>query len=79
MTEQIDTETKGIKPIWYFVGWLLLIVGFIVTASGIYGMISPPPPEMQTVLYELHTSIWWGTVIAVAGVIFLVANRKTSE
>lgn len=76
MTQQDTTQTKGMRPIWYFVGWLLLIIGCIVCAAGIYGAVYPP--EHQTVLYKLHTGIWWGAIITVAGLIFLLANRNAT-
>jgi len=78
MPEHSDNETKGMKPIWYFVGWLLLMIGLIVTVTGIYGLVSPPPVEQQTKLYHLHTGIWWGAIITVAGLIFLLANRNVT-
>ena len=66
------------KPIWYFVGLFLLVTGTIVTASGIYDLASGAP--QKTVLAELHPGVWWGGIILVAGLIFLLANRnKTVE
>ena len=78
MTDPANSQTKPMKPIWYFVGILLLIIGLIVAATGVDGLVNPPPEEQQTVLYVLHVGIWWGAIIAVAGVIFLVANRNAT-
>jgi len=76
MADPNATETKGMRPIWYFVGWMLLIIGIIVASAGVYTLISPP--EQKTKLFELHTGIWWGAVITVAGFIFLWSNRKAT-
>ncbi len=62
------------KPIWYFVGLLLLILGTIVLISGIYLYFNPP--IQKTVLAETHPSLWWGIIMTVAGAIFLVKNWK---
>jgi hypothetical protein len=62
------------KTIWYFVGLLLLIMGTIVTISGVYSLINPP--IQQKVLSELHPDLWWGIVMIVAGSIFLLTNWK---
>jgi drug/metabolite transporter (DMT)-like permease len=60
------------KPIWYFVGLLLLALGILVFITGIYFLISPP--LHQTILGETHPSIWWGAIMIVAGGIFLIKN-----
>ncbi len=66
------------KPIWYFVGLLLLCMGAIITLTGIYQVFNPP--AQKTVLAHLHPSLWWGGIMATAGLIFLVVNKnKTVE
>ena len=62
------------KPIWYFVGLLLVILGTIVLISGIYLYFNPS--THKTVLGETHPSIWWGIVMLVAGLLFLVRTWK---
>ncbi|MFH0992660.1 MAG: hypothetical protein V1799_21900 [bacterium] len=62
------------KPIWFFVGILLMILGVLIFVTGIILYISPP--ERQPVLGELHPDIWWGALMTIAGTIFLLANRK---
>ena len=67
------TEQK-MKPIWYFVGLILLIIGCIIFLTGIYQLINPPLEK--TVLAETHPDIWWGIVIAVFGGIMFFKTRK---
>ena len=67
-------EPKRMKPIWYFCGWMLLVIGAILLVSGIINMVSPP--QVEPVLYELHTDLWWGGVILVGGAVLLLVNRK---
>jgi hypothetical protein len=62
------------KPIWYFVGLLLTIIGVIIIGTGIYELIVPP--VRQTVLGNTHPNLWWGAVILVVGLTYLLLNRK---
>ncbi len=62
------------KPIGYFVGLLLLIMGVIVLGAGVYTLFVPSPE--QKVLAQLHPDLWWGAVMVVSGSIFLVLNRR---
>ncbi|HEV2464176.1 MAG TPA: hypothetical protein VGT04_10245 [Acidobacteriaceae bacterium] len=56
--------------IWFFSGVLFLVYGVIITASGIYELSHPlaHPP----VLSNLHASIWWGAMMAVAGLVYTI-------
>ena len=60
----------GFLSIWFFIGILLTAYGVVITASGLYELVSPPahPP----VLANLHTPIWWGLVLLVIGLIYLI-------
>lgn len=62
------------KPIWYFVGLLLVIMGAIIVLAGVYTWINPPP--QHKVLAYLHPDVWWGGIMVVAGVIFLLTNKR---
>jgi len=64
------------KPIWFFVGLILLVMGGIIFLSGIYQLIDPP--EVKTVLSETHPAIWWGAVMLIfGGVMFLKTRNET--
>ncbi len=60
------------KPIWYFVGLILLITGAIVVVSGIFSLFNPP--EVKKVLAETHPELWWGTLMMVVGAIYVWKN-----
>ena len=62
------------RPIWFFVGLLLLIIGSIVLLNGVYLIFEPP--QGKTVLAELHPNIWWGGIMLAGGLTFYLANRK---
>ena len=62
------------KPIWYFVGLLLLIIGLIIFATGIYFLINPG--VNKTILSNLNPDVWWGGVMIIAGGILLIKNWK---
>ena len=62
------------KPIWYFVGILLLTLGAIILLTGAYSLAYPP--EHQKVLASYHPALWWGGIMTIAGLIFFLANRK---
>ncbi len=68
----------GRLTIWFFIGMLLTAYGVLITATGLYELISPPahPP----VLANLHASIWWGAVQLAVGLIYFIKffPRKTS-
>ncbi|MEJ5350014.1 MAG: hypothetical protein WHS65_00330 [Melioribacteraceae bacterium] len=65
---------KGMKPIWYFVGLILLIIGGIIFLTGIYYLLNPS--ARYTVLSETHPNIWWGAVMLIFGSILYFKNRN---
>ena len=69
-------QEKKMKPIWYFIGLMLLVMGAVITVSGIYRYFVPG--GTQTALAELHPDIWWGLVMVIAGAVFLLVNRKVT-
>jgi hypothetical protein len=70
-------DTPKMKPIWYFVGLLLLVMGVLILAAGLYQLIRPP--QQPTVLARLHPGIWWGGIMILGGVIFLFTSGNQRE
>jgi hypothetical protein len=62
------------KPIWYFVGLILLVIGSIIFITGLYFLFSPQ--ETNPVLGELYTNIWWGALMIVVGFIYVLKNKN---
>jgi hypothetical protein len=61
-------------PIWFFIGVLLLIYGGMIFGYGIYEwQTATYPPLVQ--LTELHTPVWWGGVLALLGLFYVVKFR----
>lgn len=72
----MEHEPKKMKPIWYFVGLMLTAMGVVILISGITNYSDSE--VAKTVLSDLHPALWWGVVMIVSGLIFLLANRKTT-
>jgi len=62
------SEKHHIIPVWFFVGVLLLVYGFLIFASGLVEWSHPP----NTVLAELHAPVWWGALLFVLGLIYCI-------
>ena len=60
------SEKHHIIPVWFFVGVLLAIYGFIIFVSGLAEWSHPP----NTVLAELHAPVWWGAILLILGLIY---------
>ncbi len=70
----MEQDTKQMKPIWYFVGLMLMTMGAVILVSGLIDYSSER--TARTVLSELHPALWWGGVMIVAGLLFFLTNRK---
>ncbi|MGK9475286.1 hypothetical protein [Melioribacter sp. OK-6-Me] len=64
------------KPIWYFVGLILLIMGGIIFLNGIYQALHPE--SVKTVLKETHPSLWWGAVMIIFGAVMFFKTKNQS-
>ncbi|MFH1195443.1 MAG: hypothetical protein V1720_07000 [bacterium] len=66
------------KPIWYFVGIILMSMGGIIFLTGIYLVFNPPVEK--TVLFNTHPNIWWGIIMVVFGsIMYFNMRKKTVE
>ena len=61
------SANRHIIPVWFFVGFLLLVYGLLILASGLVGW-SHPPQGVE--LAELHAPVWWGGLLVVLGLIY---------
>ncbi|MDZ7264092.1 MAG: hypothetical protein ONB16_05865 [candidate division KSB1 bacterium] len=56
--------------IWFFVGLMLTFLGAIIAGTGVYYIFRPP---QNVVLVELNASLWWGAIMIIAGLVFLLS------
>jgi len=66
----------GMKPIWYFVGLILLVIGSLVFCSGIYQYFNPP--IMKTVLIDQYMDIRQGVMMNTFGSGMFLKIQKQS-
>ena len=61
--------------IWFLIGLQLALYGLLITGAGIYQYFNPP--MHPTVLFELHSGIWWGALMLIAGLAYSIAFRPS--
>ena len=60
--------------IWFFIGLLLTVYGAMILGYGIFETVSGTyPPGVQ--LTELHTPLWWGGILFVLGLLYVIKFR----
>ena len=67
---------KHSLSIWFFIGLIMSLYGFIITAEGIYEFIVPPAQPL--VEGQAHPALWWGAIMLVLGLFYLVKFRPGS-
>ena len=60
---------RKMLSIWFFVGLMLTILGALIVATGVNYIFHP---QDLTVLAHLNTNLWWGAVILLSGLAFLI-------
>jgi len=70
------SEEQKMKPIWYFVGWLLLIIGCLVVLAGLLQLFHPE--SRVTVLANTHPDLWWGALMILAGLVYIQTNKNVT-
>ncbi|MGO9255300.1 MAG: hypothetical protein ACLQU1_03205 [Bryobacteraceae bacterium] len=51
--------------IWFFIGALLIVYGFLIMGQGMWDLFAPP--AHPTVLAKLRSALWWGALLLVVG------------
>ena len=64
---------SGIQ-IWFFIGLLLVIYGAMILGYGVYEWRTASYPA-GVELTSLHTPVWWGGLLTVLGVFYVVKFR----
>lgn len=67
------TGTENAISIWFFIGALLAVYGALISSAGVYNLLYPPADPV--VLGSLHASLWWGALLLVLGVFYLIHFR----
>jgi len=68
-------DYQRMKPIWYFVGLILVTMGAVINLAGLADLFRAGGGEK--VLGSLHANIWWGELMVIVGALFVYFNRKT--
>lgn len=69
----MDEIKEQMRPIWYFVGWVLLAIGLVVLAAGIYNLFLAVPEA--SMFDHLYPDLWWGGVLIIVGSLYLYINK----
>jgi hypothetical protein len=64
-------------PIWFFIGITLGVYGILILGTGFYHLAYPP--EHPVVMANLHADIWWGALLAVIGLIYILKYRPSKQ
>ena len=73
-------DRKHFISIWFFIGLLLAIYGVLIVGSGVHELTSPAPAEApgaieRNIMANLHAAIWWGALLLVLGLVYVVNFR----
>ena len=65
--------------IWFFIGVLLVVYGGMIALYGVFEWATGNYPAVQ--LAGLHTPVWWGGILLVIGLLYVVKFRpgRTSK
>ena len=56
--------------IWFFVGVSLLVNGILICGAGVWEVFNPP--AQPVVLFHLHANAWWGALLFLIGLMYLM-------
>jgi hypothetical protein len=60
--------------IWFFIGSLLTVYGIVIFGMSIYNLYHPETGS-HVVLSNLHAGIWWGALLLVIGLVYVILFR----
>ena len=69
------SEKHHIIPVWFFVGLLLFVYGWMFLISGLAEWSHPS----DTVLANLHAPVWWGSLLIILGSIYCLMFRPSKS
>lgn len=61
-------------PIWFFIGLLLTVYGVMIVCYGCYEAFTGNYAS-GVQLTHLHTPIWWGAILFIIGLVYLIKFR----
>lgn len=61
---------KHFISIWFFIGAILTLYGFLILGAGIYTYLIPPATPV--VMQHMHAGIWWGVLLLITGLFYTV-------
>lgn len=67
---------KEMRSIWYLVGLVLLTIGAVIFLTGIYYLFDPP--VVTRAMGHLQPDLWWGGLMVVAGLVFVLTHRNSA-
>ena len=70
-------EQENNLSIWLLVGCMLSTYGLIITSCGIYYLKNGAQPNI--INGDLNPSLWWGLVMLVSGILFIVFGRNKNK
>ena len=63
--------------IWFFNGVLLFVYGVLILSYGLVELASGANPGVQ--LFELHAPVWWGALLFVVGLFYLIKFKPSKK
>lgn len=69
------SEKHHIIPVWFFVGLLLFVYGWMILISGLAEWSHPS----DTVLANLHAPVWWGSLLIILGSVYCLMFRPSKS
>ena len=65
--------SKNVNSIWYLIGLQLTVYGVLITGTGIWELFYPPVRKVD--LAWTHPAIWWGALLLVLGIYYVIRFR----